>query len=189
MQVTSCCNLLVPVRQLSSSSRSARMSFSHAQRVFIVKQYLASCFYLTCQNVFRDIFPNSPVPNRLTVSHTVNCFRDTGTLHRVASNMRKRVNACNTECGGYFLHLIYNIVFFFVFWFQCNLFFDKWNVSGMGCVSFRSPCIVLTNVGKILVDFSGSRDSVRMCCIEINGNFIFDLWIFTLRTVFIKLCL
>jgi hypothetical protein len=37
-----CCYLLTPVRQLSSNSRSARMCFSHVQRVFIVKHYLAS---------------------------------------------------------------------------------------------------------------------------------------------------
>jgi hypothetical protein len=28
------------------------------------------------------------------------------TLHRVASNMRKSVNACIAECGGHFQHLI-----------------------------------------------------------------------------------
>jgi hypothetical protein len=34
------------------------------------------------------------------------------TLHRVASNMRKRVNACIAECGEHFQHLI---SLFFVF--------------------------------------------------------------------------
>jgi hypothetical protein len=51
------CNLLAPVRQLSSNSRSARMSFSQVQQVFIVEHYLASCSYLTCQNEFRDTVP------------------------------------------------------------------------------------------------------------------------------------
>jgi hypothetical protein len=41
-QVTSCCNLLVPVRQLSFNSRDARMYFSQVQRVLIVEHYLAS---------------------------------------------------------------------------------------------------------------------------------------------------
>jgi hypothetical protein len=41
-------------------------------------------------------------------------------------------------------------------------------------------------VGKILGYFSGSREPVRIFYIEINGNFIFDLQIFTLRTVFIE---
>jgi hypothetical protein len=40
-------------------------------------------------------------------------------------------------------------------------------------------------VGKIL-GFSGSRESIRIIYIEINGNFIFDLRIFTLRTIFIE---
>jgi hypothetical protein len=98
--------LLAPVRHVSSNSRSARMSFSQVQRVFIVEHYLASRSDLTCQNEFRDTFPDSPVPNKSTISRLVNPFRDTGTLHRVASNMRKRVNACIAERGGHFQHLI-----------------------------------------------------------------------------------
>jgi hypothetical protein len=74
-QVTSCCNLLAPVRQLSSNSRGARMSFSQVQRVFIVEHYLASRSYLTCQNEFRDTFPYSPVPNKSTAFRLVNRFR------------------------------------------------------------------------------------------------------------------
>jgi hypothetical protein len=102
----SCCNLPAPVRQLSSNSRSARMAFSQVQRVFIVEHYLASRSHLTCQNEFRDIFSDSPVPNKSTISRLVNRFRGTGTLHRVASNMRKRVNAYIAERGGHFQHLI-----------------------------------------------------------------------------------
>jgi hypothetical protein len=49
-QVTSCCNHLAPVRQLFFNSRSARMSFSQVQQVFIVEHYLARRSYLTCQN-------------------------------------------------------------------------------------------------------------------------------------------
>jgi hypothetical protein len=79
-QVTSCCNLLAPIRQLSANSRSERMSFSQVQRVFIVEHCLASCSYLTCQNEFRDTFPNSLVPNKLKISCLVNRFRDTGSV-------------------------------------------------------------------------------------------------------------
>jgi hypothetical protein len=78
------------------------MSFSQVQRVFIVEHYLASRSYLTCQNEFRDTYPDSPVPSKPTVSRLVNRFRDTGTLHRVASDMRESVNACITERGGHF---------------------------------------------------------------------------------------
>jgi hypothetical protein len=73
MQATSCCNLLAPVHQLSSNSRSTRMSFSQVQCMFIVKHYLAFRFYLTCQNKFRDTFPDSPVQNK---SRLMNHFRD-----------------------------------------------------------------------------------------------------------------
>jgi hypothetical protein len=61
---------------------------------------------VTFQNEFRDKFPDPPVPNMSTISRLVNRFRDTGTLHRVASIMRKRVNACIVERGGHFQHLI-----------------------------------------------------------------------------------
>jgi hypothetical protein len=77
------------------------MSFSQVQRVFIVEHYLASRSYLTCHSEFRDTFPDSPVPNKST-SRLVNRFRDTGTLHWVASDMRKRANACIAERGGHF---------------------------------------------------------------------------------------
>jgi hypothetical protein len=90
--------------------------------MFIVKHYLASRSYLTSQNEFNDAFPDSPVPNKSTVSHVVNRFHDTRTLYQVASNMRKRMNACIAECGGHFKHFK---KFFFVFLFQYNLFFDK----------------------------------------------------------------
>jgi hypothetical protein len=74
-QVTSCCNLLAPVRQLSFNSQSSRIPFSQVQRVFIVEHYLASRSYLTCQNEFRDTFPGSPEPNKSTISRLVNRFR------------------------------------------------------------------------------------------------------------------
>jgi hypothetical protein len=80
MQVMSCCNLLMPIRQLSFNSRSSRMSFPQVQWVFTVKHYLASHSYLICQNEFRDTFPDSHVPNKLTISHLVNCFHDTGSM-------------------------------------------------------------------------------------------------------------
>jgi hypothetical protein len=79
-QVTSCCNLLAPVRQLSLNTRSARMSFSQVQRVFIVEHCLASRSYLTCQNEFRDTFPESSVPNKSTISRLVKRFRDAGSV-------------------------------------------------------------------------------------------------------------
>jgi hypothetical protein len=80
MLVASCCNLLAPVRQLSFNSRSARMSFSQVQRLFIVEHYLASRSYLICQNEFRDTFPDSPVPKKSTISRLVNRFRHTGSV-------------------------------------------------------------------------------------------------------------
>jgi hypothetical protein len=80
------------------------MSFSQVQRVFVVEHYLASRSYSTCQNEFRDTFFDSPVPNKSTISRLANRFRDTGTVQRVASTMKKRGNACFAERGGHFQH-------------------------------------------------------------------------------------
>jgi hypothetical protein len=41
-------------------------------------------------------------------------------------------------------------------------------------------------VGKILGDFSGSQEPVTIVYTDINGNFIFDLQMFTLQEVFTK---
>jgi hypothetical protein len=104
------------------------MSFSQVQRVFIVEHYLASRSYLNCQNEFRDTFPDSPVPNKSTVSCLVDRFHDTGTLQRVESDMRKRVNACIAERGGHFhcfLFSDFNVIYFLTE-----------HVSGIGCVTF-----------------------------------------------------
>jgi hypothetical protein len=66
--------------------------FAQVQWGSVVEHYLVSCSYLTFQNEFRDSFSDSPLLNKLTVSHLVNCFHDTGTRHWVVSDMRKRVN-------------------------------------------------------------------------------------------------
>jgi hypothetical protein len=103
-QVTSCSNLFAPGRHLYFNSRSGRMYFSQVQRLFIVEHYLASRSCSPCQNEFRDTFTDSPVQNKSTMSRLVNRFRDVGTLHRVASNMRKTVNVCIDVRRGYFQH-------------------------------------------------------------------------------------
>jgi hypothetical protein len=80
-QVTSRCNLLASVCHLSFYNRSVRVSFSQVQRVFVVEHCLASRLYVTCQNEFRDTFPDYPVPNRSTLSRLMNRFRDTRCLY------------------------------------------------------------------------------------------------------------
>jgi hypothetical protein len=117
-QVMPCCNLLVPVRQLSFNSRSARI-FSQVQRVFIVKHYLASRSYSTYQNELRDTFPDSPVPNKSTISRLVNHFRDMKSSLDCIKHEKK------SECMHCWMRWIFptlNITLLFIFWFQCNLF-------------------------------------------------------------------
>jgi transposase len=48
--------------------------------MFIVEHYLASHSYLTCQNEFRDTYPDFSVSNKSTVSRLVNRFYDTGNM-------------------------------------------------------------------------------------------------------------
>jgi hypothetical protein len=82
------------------------MSFSQVQQVFIVEQYLSSHCYLNCQNEFWDTFPNSPVPNKSTVSCLVNHFHDTGCVQDRNHSSQPSVLSDNTEHGGHFQHLI-----------------------------------------------------------------------------------
>lgn len=65
------CNLLVPVHQLSSNIRSARLCFLQVQWISIVEHYLASHFYLTCHSGFRDIFFDYPAPNNSMAIYSV----------------------------------------------------------------------------------------------------------------------
>jgi hypothetical protein len=46
---------------------------------------------------------------------------------------------------------------------------------------------ILTYAGKVLSGVFGNRERVRILYVEINENFNFDLRIFTLRIVLIKL--
>jgi hypothetical protein len=80
------------------------MSFSQVQRVFIVEQYLAFRSYLTYQNEFRGTFPDSPVPNKSTVSRLMNSFRHTGSVQDRNRSGRPSVLCEYTERGGHFQH-------------------------------------------------------------------------------------
>jgi hypothetical protein len=66
-----------PLVVFRQSKRKDVFFFLQVQWVIIVKHYRASCSYFTCQNEFRDAFPDSPVPDKSTISCLVNCFLDT----------------------------------------------------------------------------------------------------------------
>jgi transposase len=78
------------------------MSFSQVQRVFVVEHYLASRSYSTSQNEFSETFPDSPVPNKSTISRLVNRFRDTGSVQDRNRSGRPPVLSEDTERGGHF---------------------------------------------------------------------------------------
>jgi hypothetical protein len=79
-QVTSCCDPLAPIRQLSFNSRSARMSFFTSATSVHFRILAGNSLLLDYQNDLRDTFSDSPVPNKSTVSRLVNRFRDTGSV-------------------------------------------------------------------------------------------------------------
>jgi hypothetical protein len=86
----------------------------------IVEPFLASRSSLTCQIEFNGAFPDSSVPNRGAFC-PMNSFRDAGTLHRLATNMRKRewVRRWMRWTFGHskqrrFLFSVFNVVYFFL---------------------------------------------------------------------------
>jgi hypothetical protein len=67
------------------------MSFPQLQLVFIAEHHLEPRYYLTCQNELRDTFPDSPVPNKSTISCLVNRFRDTESVQDINRSGRPSV--------------------------------------------------------------------------------------------------
>jgi hypothetical protein len=65
--VTLCCNLLAPACHLFSNSLSVRVSFSTSAASVHCRTLPGISFQNDFQNEFRDIFSDSPVPNKLTV--------------------------------------------------------------------------------------------------------------------------
>jgi hypothetical protein len=137
--VTSCCNLLAPVRQLSPNSRRARMSFSQVQRVFIVEHYLASRSYLTFRMSLGIHFPIllCQTNRQYLVWWTVSVTAET--LHRIVSDMRKRVNSCTAERGRHFQHLMFHCSLFSDF--NVIYFMTNRTCVGNSYVTSWSPCI------------------------------------------------
>jgi hypothetical protein len=75
----------------------------------------------TWQTEFRHTFRDPLMPNKSTVSRTVNCFGHTGTLHLAASNMNAWIThlmRCEFPAPN---------VTSYVSWFQCNFFL--WNIT------------------------------------------------------------
>jgi hypothetical protein len=62
-------------------------------------------FLLACHNDFRNIFSDSLVPNKPTVSHLLSRFRDTNSSLG-GIKYQEKVNACIAERGGNFQNLI-----------------------------------------------------------------------------------
>jgi hypothetical protein len=110
-----------PVRQMSSNSPSARMSFSQVQRVLIVEHCLASRFYINCQTHFSILLCHTN-PNYLdwwTVSVTQGLFAG---LHQTWGKqwVHASLNAVDISDAWCKIAL--------VFWFKRNLFFDRENM-------------------------------------------------------------
>lgn len=85
---------------LSFSTQSTRKRW-----VFIVAHYLSSYSYVTSQNEFTDTFPNSPMPNKLTVSHLVTIFM-TGSVQDRNQSSQASMLSDHTVHSGHLQHLI-----------------------------------------------------------------------------------
>jgi hypothetical protein len=128
-QVTSSCNLS-PVRQVSSVRRKDDFFTSATS----VRCRTLPGILLTCQNEFRDIFPYSSVPTKSTISCLVNRFQAIQqTLHWVASNMTKEVNACVWKRWTF--PALNMILFFF---YHLNIVYVLKNRT---CVRSRNACL------------------------------------------------
>jgi hypothetical protein len=128
MAVPKSTHLLAPIRQLSSNSRNARIFVTRVQWVFIVEHYLAPLSYLSCQNKFMDTFPDCSVPSKSTVSRLINRSRDNTKPaeqkpFRSTFDVKWRYRTQWTFAAW--------TVTLLVFWFHCNLFVDKQNMSGV----------------------------------------------------------
>jgi hypothetical protein len=56
------------------------MGFLQDQRVFILEHYFSTRPYAECQNVFRNSFTDSVVPNKSTIQRLVKHFCETGSV-------------------------------------------------------------------------------------------------------------
>jgi hypothetical protein len=103
------------------------MSFSQVQGVFIVEHSLTRS-YLNCENEFRDIFLNFPVPKQ--PAHMRRIETKYWAVH-FKRQCRNSSSSCikHEERARHFQILKYHC--FFVFWFRCNLFLTNvtcvWN--------------------------------------------------------------
>jgi hypothetical protein len=130
-QVTSCCKLPAPVRQLSSSSRSARMSFSHATSELCPT--LAFRSFLTLISRAKS-----------TGSHLISRVRNTDSVQNRNRSGRPSVLSKDSLkvvrqillCSGHFQNLIH--------FFLCNpnvIFFINRTCVRNGLHHFRLLCI------------------------------------------------
>jgi hypothetical protein len=172
-QVTSCCNLLAPVRQLSFNSRSARMSFSRVQRVFIAEHCLASRSYLTCQNKFRNTFPGC-APVKSTAYRLVNKI----VICAFRMSLQKLLTGLHETQGKEWVHtsLIawtfptqnYNIVFFLFYnltglYFLTNATCHRYGLRDLSIILYNAlctSCLVKPRLALTLLAVANAKNAV-----------------------------
>jgi hypothetical protein len=143
------------------------MSFLQVLRVF-VEYYLASRSYLTCQNEFTDTFPDSPVPNKSTISCLVNRFRNTGSVQD--RNRSGRPSVLMQQC---FLFSDFNVIYFLTNRTcarnrLCD-FFDHPVYEGTRCKTFRSHFLNKQEFNIILSEaYIHQRDYVDVCTLTLK---------------------
>lgn len=84
-----------------------RHVYFHRRSVFIVEHYLSPTDF-SVELFKRKCVQTQPTFTGWTKRQIQDCILDvtTETLHKVASNMRKRVDSCIAKHGGHFQHLL-----------------------------------------------------------------------------------
>jgi hypothetical protein len=67
------------------------MVFAQDQHVFILEHYFSTRSCAECQNVFRNSFPDSVVPNKSTIQRLVERFSETGSIGEKRRSGRRPV--------------------------------------------------------------------------------------------------
>jgi hypothetical protein len=112
IQITSYCNLITPVHQLSSNSQSARLSFHKSNKCSLsnITWHLVLPWFSSTSSGIYFLILLCQINKK--ISFLLNHFHAKGTIQWIASNMRKIVNASNAEHSEHLQHLIQHCFLF-----------------------------------------------------------------------------
>jgi hypothetical protein len=134
----------------------AKISYSRAERVFILEHYLPSKSFAAVREAFSNVYPDKEVPNKTTVHRLVTKFCDTGSVclwqvlierqdgwNYGCTDLKQRIS-CNSGIRLQEFNIAFGFFVLCVKGFMC---------SSEGCVLNVTSCSTIT--GKyVLMDMS-----------------------------------